>query len=55
MLDPFAGVGTCAVVCKKLNRHFIAIEKDEHFVKTANARLAEVENDMAGRLFRYGT
>jgi DNA modification methylase len=55
VLDPFAGVGTCAVVCKKLNRHFIAIEKDEQFVETANVRLTEVENDMAGRLFRCGT
>jgi len=55
VLDPFAGVGTCPVVCKRLNRHFIGIEKNGQFVEMANARLAKVETDMAGRLFRYGT
>jgi DNA modification methylase len=55
VLDPFAGVGTCPVVCKRLNRHFIGVEKNRHFVEMANARLAEVENDMVGSLFRYGT
>ncbi|MFH0938472.1 MAG: site-specific DNA-methyltransferase [Planctomycetota bacterium] len=54
VLDPFAGVGTCPVVCKRLNRRVIGIEKDEQFVKMANVRLTEVENDMTGKLFRYG-
>lgn len=40
VLDPFAGVGTCPVVCRRLGRHFIGIEQDEGFVATANARLA---------------
>lgn len=51
VLDPFAGVGTCPVICKKLNRRFIGIEKDGLFVEAAKARLLKVENDMAGRLF----
>ena len=51
VLDPFAGVGTCPVVCRRLGRHFIAIEKDKHFVEEANARLIEVENGFAGSLF----
>ena len=55
MLDPFAGVGTCPVVCKKLKRHFIGIEKDEKFVAAANVRLAEIEHNMEESLFRYGT
>jgi site-specific DNA-methyltransferase (adenine-specific)/adenine-specific DNA-methyltransferase len=51
VLDPFVGVGACPVVCKKLGRHFIGIEKDVNFVEESNARLLKVENDMAGRLF----
>jgi len=51
VLDPFAGVGTCPVVCKRLKRHFIGIEKDEKFVEAGNRRLQEIGNDMAERLF----
>ena len=51
VLDPFAGVGTCPVVCRKLGRHFIAFEKDTEFVGIANKRLAEVPNEFAGSLF----
>jgi len=54
VLDPFAGVGTCPVVCKKLNRHFIGIEKDCQLVEESNARLTEIEKNLAGKLFRYG-
>jgi len=51
VLDPFAGVGTCPVVCKRRGRHFIGIEKDAKFVEEANKRLLKSKNDMAGRLF----
>jgi len=51
VLDPFAGVGTCPVVCKRLKRHFIGIEKDEKFVEAGNKRLQELENGMAESLF----
>lgn len=51
VLDPFAGVGTCPVVCKRLNRRFIAIERDGKFAEEGNRRLQEVENELAGRLF----
>ena len=50
VLDPFAGVGTCPVVCRKLGRHFIGFEQDAEFVKIANQRLADVEDDLAGRI-----
>ena len=50
VLDPFSGVGTCPVVCRRLNRHFIGIEKDKQFVELANARLAKLEREMTGRL-----
>lgn len=39
VLDPFAGVGTCPVVCKKHKRNFIAFEFQPKFVKAANERL----------------
>ncbi|MFA7235561.1 MAG: DNA methyltransferase [Phycisphaeraceae bacterium] len=55
VLDPFAGVGTCPVVCKRLNRHFIGIEKDEQFVSAANSRLDEIERKTEESLFCYGT
>jgi len=51
VLDPFAGVGTCPVVCRRLARHFIGIERESDFVETANKRLAAVEHDLSGRLF----
>jgi DNA modification methylase len=51
VLDPFAGVGTCPVVCRGLGRHFIAIERDHQFVLAARKRLDEIENDLAGSLF----
>jgi len=51
VLDPFAGVGTCPVVCRRLGRHFVAIEKDREFVETARRRVAAVEHDLSVRLF----
>ncbi|GAH06053.1 unnamed protein product, partial [marine sediment metagenome] len=50
VLDPFTGVGTCPVICKKLNRHFIGIERDEQFVEEANKRLIKLDNDLSQRL-----
>jgi len=51
VLDPFSGVGTCPVVCKRLGRDFIGIERDREFVDVAEARLLEVSGELAGRLF----
>lgn len=39
VLDPFAGVGTCPVVCKKHGRDFIGIEINSDFVAMAKERL----------------
>ena len=39
VLDPFLGSGTTAIACLKLNRKFIGIEKEEEYVKIANARI----------------
>lgn len=51
VLDPFAGVGTCPVVCKRLGRRFIAFEKDRASAVAANARLKAVEQQTAMNLF----
>ena len=39
ILDPFMGSGTTALACIKLNRQFIGIEKEEEYVKIAEARI----------------
>lgn len=41
VLDPFAGVGTCPVVCKQLGRKFIAFEMNAKFVAIGSNRLRE--------------
>ena len=46
VLDPFAGVGTCAVVCQKHQRDFVASEKNPEFVKLAKARLHSLDQQM---------
>lgn len=50
VLDPFAGVGTCPVVCQRLGRRFIGIEKDKAFVDAATNRLAADQRRLAGML-----
>lgn len=39
ILDPFSGSGSAAVVCHKLNRRFIAIEKDPDYYRESVNRL----------------
>jgi site-specific DNA-methyltransferase (adenine-specific) len=39
ILDPFMGSGTTGIACKNLNRQFIGIEREEDYVKIANARI----------------
>lgn len=43
VLDPFAGVGTCPVVCKRFSRRFFAFEINPDFVAQANERLDSLE------------
>ena len=50
VLDPFAGVGTCPAVCQRLDRHFIAIEKDGDFVAMARARVGQLRFEMSQML-----
>lgn len=39
VLDPFAGSGTVGVVCKKMGKDYILIEKEDNYIKLINERL----------------
>lgn len=39
ILDPFAGSGTLAVACHKLNRRYICFERDKEIFDLANTRI----------------
>jgi modification methylase len=39
VLDPFLGSGTTAAVAKQLHRNWIGIERDEIYIKAAQARI----------------
>ena len=45
VLDPFAGSGTTAVVAKKLNRKFIAIEQNKDYCALTQKRLEMANAD----------
>lgn len=47
VLDPFAGVGTCPVVCRRHDREFIAFEINPEFVKCGEARLKSEDSKWA--------
>lgn len=42
VLDPFFGTGTSGAVAKKLNRHFIGIERDKTYASAARVRIAAI-------------
>lgn len=44
VVDPFSGSGSIAVACKQLNRHFIAIEKDQDCFQKSIERLKAEQN-----------
>ena len=43
ILDPFFGTGTTGVICKKLGRKFIGIEKNQTYMKEAKKRILKTE------------
>ncbi len=46
VLDPFFGTGTTGAVAKKLQRHWIGIERDERYIKVAQQRLDEIQPEL---------
>lgn len=46
VLDPFGGVGTTAVVCKKLRRQYISIDVSKEYCETAKERIKEVTHTL---------
>lgn len=54
VLDPFLGSGTTAVTAKKLNRHFIGIEKEKEYVALALKRLELAEENKEIQGFEDG-
>jgi len=42
VLDPFCGIGTVGVVCKRLNRNFIGIDIIEEYAEIAQKRIDEI-------------
>lgn len=43
VLDPFFGSGTTGAVAKKLNRHWVGIEKEKKYIDLAQQRINEIE------------
>lgn len=52
VLDPFAGVGTSLVVCRRWNRRFIGIELNPDYVGIAKKRVESVKNRASQRKFQ---
>ncbi|MEK7136495.1 MAG: site-specific DNA-methyltransferase [Patescibacteria group bacterium] len=45
VLDPFVGSGTTAVAAKKLGKNYIGIEANEKYIKIAEKRLKEIDDN----------
>ncbi len=43
ILDPFFGTGTTGAVAKKLNRHWIGIERDFNYIEAAQKRIDNIQ------------
>lgn len=43
VLDPFFGSGTTGAVAKRLNRHFVGIEREQEYIDAAHARIEAVK------------
>ena len=46
VLDTFSGSGTTAVVCHRLKRHFICVEKDKGFCEKSQQRLLDEQQQL---------
>jgi site-specific DNA-methyltransferase (adenine-specific) len=46
VLDPFMGSGSTGIACKKLNRHFIGIEREPDYITIAKNRIEAVPKSL---------
>ncbi len=46
ILDPFFGTGTTGAVAKRLDRHFIGIEREVLYIKAAKERINSIQLDL---------
>jgi len=51
VLDPFSGSGVTAVVCEKLKRKYICVERDEKHYNNSVERLEKVRKDETAKFF----
>jgi len=51
VLDPFSGSGTVAVVCQRLGRKFLCIEKDEEYYRKSVGRLNKEIQENKSKFF----
>ena len=45
VLDPFMGSGTTGIACKLTDRKFIGIEREEEYIKIAQARIKSAKKE----------
>jgi site-specific DNA-methyltransferase (adenine-specific) len=55
VLDPFFGSGTTGAVAKKLNRHWIGIERDKTYIQVATERINAIQPDLFADTFTFET
>ena len=54
VFDPFLGSGTTAVVAKKLNRHYLGIEREKEYVAYSEYRLELADSDKSIQGYENG-
>ena len=55
VLDPYMGSGTTGVVCARLGRSFIGIERDPDYFAIAQARIQKAQADAITNRMREAT
>ncbi|MBD3343101.1 MAG: hypothetical protein GF353_28645 [Candidatus Lokiarchaeota archaeon] len=45
-LDPFMGIGSVGIMCRKLNRNYFGIEIEENYRKRAEERIERTSSDL---------
>jgi len=53
VLDPFAGVFTTAIACKRLNRHYIVIEKNKSYYDEGTRAIKNVPTNLQTFKFAF--